>query len=239
MPSTVKVPLLGNVPKGGVIAGALAAVGVGGYVWWRHMKGQQTDATGGAYGYGAEGYGYGSEFYGQFGTDQVTPFPMGSEYGYGAFGYGMYNPYTGQYLGPPQPGQSGATSPAAPTTNLQWVQMAQQGLHVKGSRTALLLYVGGLPLTHGQARTVQEAIGLMGNPPVSGPNGYPPKWHAAPVPGQNGHHVHTITANGHQTLWQIAHANHDSEAKVVRLNPRLSHYVGSKKNVKKGTRVKV
>jgi hypothetical protein len=204
------------------------------------MTGQKTDATGGAaYAYGYGGYGYGSEFYGQFGTDQVTPFPMGSEYGYGAFGYGMYNPYTGQYLGPPVPGQSGATSPTAPATNLEWVQTAQQELNTKGSRTALLLYVGGLPLTATQARIVQEAIGIAGNPPVPGPNGYPPKWHQAPKPGQNGHHTHTIIANGHQTLWQIAHANHDSERKVVMLNPALSHYVGSKKNVRKGTRVKV
>jgi len=232
----VKVPVLGNVPKGAVIAGGLSAVAVGGYAWWRHQKGQQ---VGGEYGYGAGAYGYGSEFYGQFGDQQVTPFPMGSEYGYGAFGYGMYNPYTGQYLGPPVPGQSGATSPAAPATNLQWVQMAVQGLHVKGSRVALLAYVGGLPLTANQARIVQEAIGLMGNPPVAGANGYPPKWHRAPQPGQNGHHVHTITANGHMTLWQIAHAHGDSEGKVVRLNPRLSHYVGTKKNVKKGTRVRV
>jgi hypothetical protein len=203
------------------------------------MKGQQVDATGGTYGYGAEAYGYGSEFYGGFGDQSVTPFPMGSEYGYGAFGYGMYNPYTGQYLGPPVPGQSGATSPEAAATNLQWVQMAVQGLHIKGSRPALLAYVGGLPLTSNQARIVQEAIGLEGNPPQSGPGGYPPKWHTAPKPGQNGHHTHIVIANGHQTLWQIANENNDSERRVVRLNPKLSHYVGSKKNVRKGTRVKV
>ena len=234
----VKVPLLGKVPKGAVIAGGLAAVAVGGYVWIRHQKGTQAGAgDASAYGYGAAAYGYGEDMYGSFGSDSVTPYPMGNEYGYGAFGYGQYNPYTGQYLGPPIPPP--VTGPTTPTTNLEWVNAAVAALQITGSRTALLLYVGGLPLTKTQSRIVQEALGVSGHPPVTGPGGYPPKWHSAPAPGQNGHHPHTVTANGRQTLWRIAHENGDSEAKVVRLNPRLSHYVGTHKNVAKGTRVKV
>jgi len=118
MPSTVKVPLLGQVPKGAVIAGAGAAVVVTGYLIYKHSK----DATGaaGATGYGAAAYGYNAglpynTFYGygsNYAPSGVTPYPVGSEYGYGAYGYGDYNPYTGQYLG----GASSTTPTTPPAT---------------------------------------------------------------------------------------------------------------------------
>jgi hypothetical protein len=239
-----KVPLLGEVPKGGLLAGGLSVVAVGGYLWYKHQKNAAVPSSASyAYGYGsgeaAGYYGYGQYGYGDsMGSGLVNPYPTGSEYGYGAYGYGYYNPYTGSYLG----GGTGSgvgvppTGSTAPTTNLQWVKQANSGLG-GGKTTALLRYIGGLPLNSGQQTSVREAIGLMGNPPVAGANGYPPSWHAAPSGGQNT--SHTITANGHETLWQIAHAHHDSEAKVIRLNPKLAHFAGSKKNIPRGTKVKV
>lgn len=118
----VKLPLVGNVPRGALVMGGGAAVVVTGYLIYRHNK-QSTLAT--AYGYGAAGYGYGSQqsaFYGYGfnygdysgagggggGGGGMTPYPVGAEYGYGAYGYGYYNPYTGQWIGPTQQTPPGA-----------------------------------------------------------------------------------------------------------------------------------
>jgi hypothetical protein len=104
----VKLPLLGTVKRGPLIAGLGAAVVVGGYVIYRHNK---NTAVAAAYGYGgatgASAYGYAAglpynSFYGygsNYAPAGVTPYPVGEEYGYGAYGYGYYNPYTGQYMG--------------------------------------------------------------------------------------------------------------------------------------------
>jgi len=99
----VKIPLIGNVPRGGVIVGGIAGAGVLGYIWWKKKTAAATTTqTPYAYGYGTPdgyygyGYGYGSSM--SMGSG-ITPAPIGSEYGYGAYGYGYYNPYTGQYLG--------------------------------------------------------------------------------------------------------------------------------------------
>lgn len=120
MPSTIKLPLLGNVPKGAAIAGGGAAVVVTAYLIYKHNK-AGTGVTGAAAtGYGAAAYGYNTglpynTFYGygaNYAPSGVTPYPVGSEYGYGAYGYGNYNPYTGQYLG----GASSTTPTTPPTT---------------------------------------------------------------------------------------------------------------------------
>src|SRR5215469_11724329 len=103
----VKLPLIGNVPRNGVIIGGVAGAGVLGYIWWK--KKTASAAATNTYGYGgAYAYGYGTQVpngyygygysYGGMGAG-ITPAPVGSEYGYGAYGYGYYNPYTGQYLG--------------------------------------------------------------------------------------------------------------------------------------------
>jgi hypothetical protein len=51
--------------------------------------------------------------------------------------------------------------------------------------------------------------------------------------------THTITANGKLDLYFTAKQNGITEGKLVRLNPKLSHLVGSKKPIPKGTKVKV
>lgn len=118
---TVHIPVLGNVPKGAVIAGGGAAVVVTGYLIYRAKK-SGTAASGSQYGYGAGAYGYGyNAFYGygsQYGSygqggGGYTPYPTGAEYGYGAYGYGYYNPYTGQWIGPTQTQPPGTQKPPA------------------------------------------------------------------------------------------------------------------------------
>lgn len=168
----VKVPVLGNVPKGGLFAGGLAAVGVAGYLWYKHQKKQAiaatpaTPATGYGYGYGmpaASAYGYAMSAYG---------------YGYGAYGYGF-----GQY------GAAGFASPvspygygiAAPQNNAQWAQNATTALTNQGyTGTAVLAalgaYLSGKPVVQGSSEdtTIQAAIALEGDPPQPGTGGYPP-----------------------------------------------------------------
>lgn len=114
MPKTVHLPVFGNVPKGAVIVGGVGAVGVTGYMLWRHNQQKALAATSSSanYGYGAGSYGY-NGFYG-YGTE-FQGYPVGEEYGYGAYGYGMYNPYTGQYVGPYGGGGGGVTPQPTPT----------------------------------------------------------------------------------------------------------------------------
>jgi hypothetical protein len=118
MPSSVKVPVIGQVSKSKLIVGAGGAAVVTAYLIYRHNKNAATAMTGASgetgYGYGVNGlpfntfYGYGSNY----APSGVTPYPVGSEYGYGAYGYGEYNPYTGQYLGG---GVGTTTQPPTPT----------------------------------------------------------------------------------------------------------------------------
>lgn len=122
MSGSVKVPVLGNVPKPALIIGLGGGALVTGYLLWKRKQAAAAP-TGGAYGYGASAYGYGSGFYG-YGTEfayggstggGITPYPIGSEYGYGSFGYGYYNPYTGQYLGGSSSTPPGPTPTPTPT----------------------------------------------------------------------------------------------------------------------------
>lgn len=150
---TVKIPLLGKVPKGAVIAGGGAAIVVTGYLIWRAK--QAGTAGAGAYGYGANAYGYGyaaSAFYG-YGSDYgsygssgggggMTPYPVGAEYGYGAYGYGYYNPYTGQWIGPTQQQPPSTVPHTAPHKKGKWVTIAGKRYYFNPNKDTLGHYVG-------------------------------------------------------------------------------------------------
>jgi hypothetical protein len=220
MPSTVHVPVLGNVPKGAVIAGGLTAVVVGGWVWYRHATGQPTDSA---------------QTDSTDSTDPNAPDQYGYDSSYGYDGYGAIDG-GGYGVVPPTP----APLPAAPATNADWLRAARRdGFKTVAETLALRLYLGGVPLTHQQTIIVREAIGIVGDPPVPGANGYPPKWHSAPAPGHKitepGYH---FTTNGHQTVYQIAHNHGVTEGALVSHNTRaLSRYVGSHRNVPAGIRL--
>lgn len=209
--------------------------------------GYGANAYGGAYAYGLPlNYGYG----GALGGDM---------FGYGTYGYGLYDPYGGFLGGGGVPvlgggggstGTGGTTTQAAPTTNAEWTTQALPQLTAAGYNrltaiTAIGKYLSGRSLTDSQANLIQAALAFEGEPPQSSSSGFPPKIKRSPATGQGkppGHGkkpTHTITAGGHETLWQIAHNNHISESQLVAWNLNLSKFVGSKRNIPKGTRVKV
>ena len=214
MTGTVKVPILGNVPKGGLVAGALAAVAVGGYWLYRHNMASKTAATGTSYGYGSTAYGYGQQApggyygygysYGGVSGGAINPYPVGSQYGYGAYGYGYYNPYTGQY-------QGGGTGTGTPQP-----QPLPNGTCAPG-----YTFVSGTPTT-----LPTGAYAVQG--------GYCTKNTTPPKVGSC-----TATANGTQTLYWFGIAHGLSWNHLVKLNPNLSHLKGTHKPIPKGTKVKV
>jgi hypothetical protein len=169
----VKVPLLGNMPRGAVLAGGLAVVAVGGYLAYKHFTTKSVPPTGTpyAYGYGASAYGAGSN----------VPF------GYG-YGYGAYSPYGTGGFGGGYPGggyygyTGGGPGPTVITTNAQWGQAAEAAMGSSGTDSiaaAIAKYLFGGTLDENQAQIVQEAIAVTGYPPVPGPGNYPPQMHVS------------------------------------------------------------
>jgi hypothetical protein len=145
----VKVPLIGNVPRGALIMGGGAAVVVTGYLIYRHNK---QSAVASAYGYGASAYGYGSSAYygygsqfasgyGAYGGAGMTPYPTGAEYGYGAYGYGYYNPYTGQWIGPTQQ-QPPVTPPTTTKTPGKFVTIGGKKYWYSPNKQTVSAWVG-------------------------------------------------------------------------------------------------
>ena len=174
MPSTVKLPILGNVNKGTAVGIGIGGVTVAGYLVYRQIKkGKQAAAAAAAAQDAASssGYGYG---YGM---------PPGQFYGYGepgAYGYGASGGFPAGYYGygTPFPGQQ-PPGPTANATNAQWDQAAIAQLTSDGydSQTvagALGAYLHGDTVTAAQQSIIQAAIGIEGYPPDAGPNGYPP-----------------------------------------------------------------
>lgn len=205
MPSDVKVPGLGRMGKGTVLAIAGAGVAVGGYVLLHRKKTTPgvtaTDQYGyGAYGYGAYGYGANSGFYGYGST--YSPYGYGTSpygpYGYGGYGSGFSNPPGGV-----------ATAPPPITTNAQWTQAAlgiltDQGYGGTAVLAALGLYLTGGHLSADQAGIVSAAIASEGYPPVAGPSGNPPGMNTS-VPGGQGGGGGTTYAHNPPTGLKLVH----------------------------------
>jgi hypothetical protein len=240
MPSTIHVPIIGNMPKGAALAGGVAVFGVAGYVWYKHItRTSASTATGpgsSVYGYGSgDAYGYGAYTpygYGSFGGSGFQQYPLEEAYGYGAYGYGIYNPATGQYFGGSVPGQGVL---AAPISQAGWIAAVNQALGTSFSLDAALgKYLSGIALTQSEYQQVTEAIGVAGPAP-----GNPPAPHLVKAPGQSTGPLHMITAPGNLNITEIATQNHITRGQIVLLNPKLAHYLNSKKNLPKGTRVLV
>lgn len=223
MPSDVKVPVMGKTPKGAVIAGVVAVVAVGGYLLYKHLTKPAvpptTAATG--YGYGATGYGYGAGGYGSYGT-------AGFGGGYPYFGYQGYG-------GPPPP-------QGPPTTNAQWGQQAEAALGSSGHDSiaaALGKYLTGATITPTQYQTVQEAIAVMGYPPVAGTNNYPPQAHVSKGgPGPGGGNIPVPNVVGQET---DAGVRAIEAAGLTASHPALKPGIGSTitaENPAAGTKVK-
>ncbi len=171
MADTVKVPLLGVHKKGTVIGVTIGGAAVSGYMIWRYQKKKNAEQaaaatsaaqTSSAYGYGAYGYGQGQ---GQYPTGY---------YGYGEPGGGGFWPGGGSQNPPPP------TPTPTITTNAEWAQAAIKDLRGEGFQArsvaeALGGYELGREVTPAQRTIIQAAIGVEGEPPVAGPNDYPPK----------------------------------------------------------------
>lgn len=180
----VKVPLLGNVPRGGLFAGGLAAVGTAGYLWYKHMKGQQIAAAAATSTPPAAGYGYGAS-YGYGSPYAYATSPYG--YGYGPSGYG-FGALGGS--GFPASPYGYGQAPVTVTTNAEWSQNALAALSAQGyTGTAVLSalgkYLTGKPVVQGSSddTTIQSAIAIEGEPPQPGAGDYPP---AINYQGKNG-----------------------------------------------------
>lgn len=101
----VHVPLLGNIPKKGLVIGVGGGVLVVGYLLYR--KHAETTAAGAdtatGYGYGASAYGYGTGMPGYYGYGSALG-PSPYAYGYGGYGYGGFGGSSGAYgYGSPPP----------------------------------------------------------------------------------------------------------------------------------------
>lgn len=258
---TVHLPLFGNQPRGAVLAGGAAVVAVGGYLAWKHFTGGSS-ATG-TYGYGQGAYGYGSSSpygYGAYAYGAYSPYGYSGYYGYGYgynYGYGYQGAYgygVGQGGGGGQyyygyGGGGGTTTTTAITTNAQWAQAAIAGLKGAGfnEMTALVAlgrYLAGKEVSQDQARAVEAAIALEGDPPQSGKNGYPPKVKIGPHTGHGKKPkpkkpTHYVITNGQEDMHQIATKYGVTTDDLVGWNPSLKRYVGTGKKVPKGKRIKV
>lgn len=195
----VKLPGIGEVPRGGVIAGVLLGGGVGVYLYMKHKSSAATApaATAAGYGYGT-GYGYGINAgygygYGQFQAGETYGYGLGiasAGYGTGVAGYGYgYQPTS------PSPG---------PTTNALWLTDAESALDATHSpatvSAALGKYLAGGTLTSDQAQIVSAAIAAVGDPPVPGPDGYPPAVHSGTPGGQTKPGSGTGPETGHRHI---------------------------------------
>lgn len=180
----IHVPGIGNVPRGGVIAGAVIGVGGALFLWYRHKTAAATStAPASSYGYGSN-YGYGG--YGYTNPAFNEPY-IGGEYGYGGvYGYGIG---VGYGVGSPYPPTS---PPSVATTNAAWAQAAESYLINTGGYDpetvsgALGVYISGGTLSSTQQAIVEAAIAFEGYPPQAGASGYPPAMHTTASTGQGG-----------------------------------------------------
>jgi hypothetical protein len=165
--------------------------------------------------------------------DPVTGFPYGSAQDLAALGL------TSTTV-PPDTGTGDTGTGTGAETVAEWEQAAIADMSAAGVSSAVLQaatsgiprYLAGLPLTDAQASAVQQAVALAGEPP-----GGPYTIKRSPAPPKPT--THTITANGKEDLYQIATDNHITEGQLVAMNLSLAHYVGTKKPIPAGTKVKV
>jgi hypothetical protein len=246
----MKLPGIGEVkPKYVAIGGGVVAVLVGYAYYKKRQSGSSSSsstatpsapgATGSGDPYPPDGTtGNPSDPYS---TDPATGMTYGDEQSSG--GYGGYGGY-GSGVGAGYPigdGTGTGTTSTAITTNAQWAQQVEQdlpgiGFSATAVATAVGRYLAKLPLSPEQANIIQVAVAEEGPPPVG-------TFPIIPQPNHGGHkppkHEKFVLANGHQDLYQIASAHSLSEAKLIELNPGLKSYEGSKKPVRRGTKVRI
>lgn len=189
MSETVNVPEVGKVKKQYAYAG-VAVVGVLAIMYYRNHKASSSAAT--ASPVAASG-GLGDPYppdgtqgdpTDPYSTDPATGMTYGDESaqgsGFGAgYGYANYG-YTGSGYGSVNDTSTTANSgPGSFTTNGDWSQYAINYLTGNGMDSgtvtaALGAYIAGQPVTAAQKAIIDDAIAIAGQPPVTGPGGFPP-----------------------------------------------------------------
>jgi hypothetical protein len=241
-----------------MIAGLVGA-GVIGYAYYRKSKSSGSAASTTTAGTDpATGYPYGSPE----DTAALAAQTAGTNTNLsGAGAYGAIDPNTGIPYAQEVASGGGAggssTTAAASVTNSQWEQEAISDLEAGGvaqnvvsdAEAGLPRYLAKLSLTSGQATAVQMAVGLAGPPPEGGPFNIIP---AAPTPitapkkpgpKPKPKPSKTVTADGRQTLDEIARGNGISEDDLLSLNPGnesiIRKFWGTGKPVPRGSHWKV
>lgn len=157
MAAQVTLPGVGPVSKRALLIGGSAAALVMGVVWWRRRKAAAPASPAGATATDTTG------------ADMSTADMSGVGSG-------------GVPLGAPD------NSTAPPSSNPQWDANVTAALANVVDPTqlaqALGLYLTGQAVTPDQTTIIDEAIGVGGYPPVSGPNGYPPAIRTQAAGGQ-------------------------------------------------------
>lgn len=193
----VRLPVVGSVPKKTAAAG-VAVVGVLVVVYYYRKKNsaasaaqQASQAASSTDQYPPDGTtGNPSDPYS---TDPATGQTYGNEEtgsggSYGAYGSGAasglyYDPVTGAYdlTSPYGTMPSGSSGPPF-ASNSEWeawvvqeLELNDPNINVDNLTTALGLYLNGQPVSPAQKTLIFDATGAAGDPPVAGPNNYPPK----------------------------------------------------------------
>lgn len=195
----VKVPVVGTVPKKTAAAGVAVTV-VLIVVYYVRKKNSSASAAQQA-ATATDQYppdGTTGNPQDPYSTDPATGQTYGDEAAgsggtFGAFGSGAasgmyYDPATGAYDLTSPYGTSPVTQPYQTTggppfsSNSAWsdwvlqeLQAQDPGIDAGALTTALGLYLNGQPVSPAQKTLVFDATAIAGDPPVAGPNGYPPK----------------------------------------------------------------
>jgi hypothetical protein len=175
------------------------------------------------------------------GIDPATGVPYADEYGGGGYG-GGYGGYGGGVYGSPYGVGSGTTTTTQTvTTNAEWAQASEAYLTSVGYNeltvaVALGKYLSNQGLTADQLSIVQAAIGFEGTPPQGAPT---PHLSGGGGGGGQKKTVKTVLAPGNLDCQNMARAHQMTEKQLIGLNPNLAPLVGSKKPIRKGTKVRI
>jgi Fibronectin type III domain len=241
---TVKVPGISQPLPKWAVWGGLGGVGIAIFLYYRNRNKAAPAATpanqyppDGTVGNPSDPYStdpatgqtYGDEATGSGGT--LGAYTGGSTYGdsgiigYDSSGSPVYAPGYG-----PSGGGGSYQTPGGPpfSSNSAWsdwvlqeLQAQNPGVDAGALTDALGLYIEGQPVDPAQAQLVFDARAIAGDPPVAGPNGYPPNLRLnggkggpppTPPPGTGGKppapgglHVEYISASSTRLGWNLVH----------------------------------
>lgn len=160
----------------------VASVGIAAVFYYRQKKAQESAPATTSDINPQTGYPYGSP------EDQAALAAMaGSTLGVSNTGASWVGGSTIGYdqYGNPIYGTGPSGQPGSFVNNAQWAQTAESLMGSDGAdaiAAALGKYLTAAPVTSDQITIIQQAIAVVGYPPIAGPTGFPPSWHDIPAP---------------------------------------------------------